>query len=282
MPLHISVNRDDPVPLVVYELLNRYPESAKIKDNNGNLPLFLACRRPKVSAGVIRALLQVYPEAGRMRIYGSTALSHLVHTGSASPECIRLLLDNNPQAASIRNGYGNLPLHYLCAHRRAHLDSVRILMTAYPEGIQAKNNAGETPISRALKSTELGEMANEGSSGEQVGPEPEEAEEMVMKRERARVLLNASAREALSLDQLALLRQLNWEARRNAVCVCDTILRAAPASSGAGNESKLEQSTAIAIESPLSTVEAVKVKASAFERTICGSEDVWRLVVKFL
>jgi len=125
LPLHVSVNRDDPVTLVVRELCKVYPAGAKIRDGNGNLPLFLACRRPKVTAGVLRALIQVYPEAARVKSYGCLALHHLVHTGSASPECIRLLLEVFPDAASVKNRAGNLPIHYLCASRNPHLESVR-------------------------------------------------------------------------------------------------------------------------------------------------------------
>jgi hypothetical protein len=49
---------------------------------NGDLPLFLACRKPKLNVGILRKLIQVYPEAASMKSYGSTALHHLVHTGN--------------------------------------------------------------------------------------------------------------------------------------------------------------------------------------------------------
>ena len=285
LPLHVSVNRDDPVTLVVRELLKVYPAGAKIRDSQGNLSLFLACRRPKVTAGVIKALLQVYPEAARVKCFGNLALHHLVHTGSASPECIRLLLEVFPDAAGVANKQANLPLHYLCAQSNPHLESVRILMNAYPSGVTALNDAGETPIMRALSvlrgaggghSNRAGRRNNDP---ECIPKDDEDAERIHQRecRERVRLLLLTSSSAALNNEQRQLLRDLNWEARRPAMLICSAILRdwrirMAAARVGLDQQKKHGDSKEVSVVS----------RRATFEHTICGYEDVWRLILQFL
>jgi ankyrin repeat protein len=58
LPLHIALKKPEPESVMICELLNRFPASAKEKDSTGNLPLFLACRNQKTSYGVIRLLLK--------------------------------------------------------------------------------------------------------------------------------------------------------------------------------------------------------------------------------
>ena len=197
LPLHIALKKEEPSYMVICELLRMSPETARMKDSNGDLPLFLACRRPRVSVGVLRAILQIYPESAKLKAFGNTPLHHLLHTGTASPENVKLLMSFNTNAIKTANNFGNLPLHYLCASERPHILTVRAILSEYPEGITALNHAGETPIQRALG------KAND--------------EEM---RERIRILLRASTKSALNITQIELLRQLNWEARRVIILLC--------------------------------------------------------------
>ena len=188
--------------MVVCELLQRSPETARIKDKNGNLPLFLACRRSKVSFNVLRALIQTYPAAVHIKAYGNTCLHHLLHTGNASPENVNLLLSYNPDAVCTLNSFGNLPLHYLCASENPNILTVRSVLESFPQGITSINKAGETPIQRALAKNNDEAM-----------------------RERVRLLLKASYSGALSRDQRDLLKELNWEARRIVILLCVNLAR---------------------------------------------------------
>lgn len=188
--------------MVVCELLKKSPETAQIKDKNGDLPLFLACRRPKVNVNVLRALIQIYPSAAHVKSYGNTALHQLLQTGNASPENVKLILSCNPDAIRMQNSFGNLPLHYLCASDKPHILTVRTILDAYPKGITSVNKAGETPIQRALVKNNDEAM-----------------------RERVRIMLRASCSDALSSEQRNLLRQLNWEARRIVIVLCANLAK---------------------------------------------------------
>ena len=197
LPLHVAIKREDTSYMVICELLSRSPLTAQIKDKNGDLPLFLACRRPKLNVNVLRALIQTYPSATQVKAYGNTALHHLLHTGNATPENVKLLMSYNVDAVKTPNIFGNLPLHYLCASEKPHILTVRAVLEAFPEGITEVNKAGETPIQRALVKNNDEAM-----------------------RERVRIMLRASCPTALSCEQHSLLRQLNWEARRIVILLC--------------------------------------------------------------
>jgi hypothetical protein len=215
LPIHVAVNRDDPLHLLVSELLRRYPQGAQVKDKDGNLPLFAAARRPKTSVNVIKSLLAAYPEAASLKCYGSLALHHLVYTGSGAVDCIISLLAVNPLGAATPNNFGNLPLHYLCAAKSPNLEALRVLLAAYPEAITYCNKMGETPIQRALaiaKANGLARSMDLDSSGVEAVDQGLNMQEV---EERVRYLLvRASQFSVLDKDQVCLLRSLHWQARK--------------------------------------------------------------------
>lgn len=200
IPLHVALNREDPIHNIICILLGACPESAKIKDKNNVLPLLLAVSRSKISSGVIKSLLQAHPEAASIKCYGSFALHHLIQKGNPTAENVRLLLQAYPLAASIPNNYGNLPLHFLCSSKSPTADSLRILMQSDPSTITYKNHLGETPIMRAINA------ANDCDKPEI--------------KERCRLLLRVTERGILTGEQVALLKELNWQARKVIILLC--------------------------------------------------------------
>jgi hypothetical protein len=217
--LHHAVNRSDPNLLVVCELIKDYPFATSVKNIHGNLPLFIACTQNKVHAGVIRALLQAFPEGATRKLKGNLALHLLCYKGAPSPESVRSLVNSNPSAVSTPNTFGNLPLHYLCSIERPCLQtvSVRIIMEAYPAAVVFKNKVGQTPIDLALcrfKSCQdhvrsLCPRTLTSSLDEAIV-----AVELDM-NDRTRMLLLSTPKFYLTDEHAALLKDLNFKARRN-------------------------------------------------------------------
>lgn len=308
LPLHASVDRDDPSPVIVRELLKLYPGAAKVKDSMGNLPLFLACRRKRVQVGVIKALLRAYPEAAKVKIMGALALHHLLHTGSPSAESAQLLIDANPDAPRTSNAFGNLPLHYLCALSAPHIKTVRVVMGAYPQAVQTKNKRGETPISRALagcaKEGKVAETFNRdinkrsrsnssasgmttssnGNSSDEdsdyVDQELDGEADPSLRRERVRLLLRICDKDELSDDQLELLRELNYEAHRTALLCFMSLCRKY------GNASSLSPATALCEHEEIGCHNKIKESEQdsgvsiEFRRAVC-CVDIWRNITSY-
>lgn len=294
LPLHIAVDKDDPSPVIVRELLNLFPGAAKVKDRMGNLPLFLACRRKRVQTSVIKAILKAHPEAATVKIMGALALHHLLHTGSPSPESAQLLIDAHPEGPRVANAYGNLPLHYLCALETPHISTVRVLMSAYPQAVQMKNSRGETPITRALvgcaiKRLESQDEYEADGTGPGIDQELSEDGDPALRRERVRLLLRISDPNELSDDQKVLLRELNYEAHRTAllcfVSLCKkygtqpAIAEPAPLrdSEGAATADDSDEEDQEGAED--SNDDSRRVSAE-FRMAICNG-DVWRTITSY-
>ena len=121
----------------------------RTKDAGGILPLFLACQQTKPHVGVIRALLQAYPEAATRKIHGFLAMHHLVYRGVSSPtlaDAVLVLLAANKCAASTPNNLGYLPLHYLCESTNPPKEAIRVLLQSYPMAVAYKNKSGRRPV----------------------------------------------------------------------------------------------------------------------------------------
>ena len=102
-----------------------------------------------ISDPTIEALLQAYPEAASItNNYGNLPL-HFTAWKKGPLEVERLLLKIYPEGAAQKNNHGNLPLHY-AAHYNAPLEVVEALYNAYPQGATQKNNDNNTPLDLAI------------------------------------------------------------------------------------------------------------------------------------
>jgi ankyrin repeat protein len=61
LPLHVACRRGASFPIVQF-LVNRYKASVKTVTCEGNLPLFLACELPETSLDTIFILMKLYPD----------------------------------------------------------------------------------------------------------------------------------------------------------------------------------------------------------------------------
>lgn len=95
------------------------------------------------------ALLEAYPEAASLtNNYGNLPL-HFTAWKKGPLDVEQLLLKVYPEGAAQKNNHGNLPLHY-AAHYNAPLEVVEALYNAYPEGATMKNNDNNTPLDLAI------------------------------------------------------------------------------------------------------------------------------------
>ena len=203
---------------------------------------------------MIAALVGAHPGAAHATLRGNLALHVLaLRSGVPSAEAVEVLLQENPHAVRIENGFGNIALHYLCSVPRPNLDTlvVRTVMKAHPEGVIHCNRVGKTPLDLALSRlrTDVTVQEKGGTSNISAGESggnlrqrscscPTESalrKQQPLKvgsaewawayacdevlRERTRLLLRSAPKEHLSEQQRKTLRHLNWIAREPAFCV---------------------------------------------------------------
>lgn len=129
-------------------MMDAYPESLKLANHRGKLPIHLACGLGNSSykedpVDKVRFMLQLYPELSNMGEEGSNWLP--IHNaarqggGIASIKSLLLLIKHDPTSLSkvARNGPNEmlLPLQLV----KIRLDSAQALYDAYPEAILVGN-----------------------------------------------------------------------------------------------------------------------------------------------
>ena len=144
--LHFTCCNGAPEP-IVRALLDAYPAAAKVRDLDGNVPLFGA-----VSCGaepaVVKLLLDAHPGAARELVGGRTPL-HYACCHQCAPETARLLIDAWPGACGVRDADGNAPLHFALV-RSARADVVALLVAVNPGVCATRGFMGRLPLSLAL------------------------------------------------------------------------------------------------------------------------------------
>lgn len=132
--LHIAIRDCSDYDTVILKLINLYPISVQHINDDGCLPLHIACfstvyrkyHSLKVSENVLMKLIDIYPEAASIEcnynneyrpkrcVYyfskGSFAL-HLACQFIQSKKVIQKLIEINPMALQVRSKIGHYPIH---------------------------------------------------------------------------------------------------------------------------------------------------------------------------
>lgn len=175
---------------ITFAVLNRYPQACKIEDEDGNLPIHLACTAPDMNPRVIEMLLLTCPETsfipcnsdGDLPLYklirkyqhnkGSdavfefisnlpsflifndhTSLLHQVNTALLPSDMICNVVAMYPSICKIHLN-GNTLLHMMCSHEQSTASTVRLIMDKYPEACAIRDDYGNLPLHLVNSSTE--------------------------------------------------------------------------------------------------------------------------------
>jgi ankyrin repeat protein len=139
-----SVNIDE-----VKHIFQEYPQAIQEKDQDGRLPLHLACLNecPEKNS-LVRLLLERYADGAKcVDIDGRLPLHpHLSSMNSSEKlTVVQLLLDKYPLGSQSMDTNGSLPLHLACEYK-ADLDVVEFLLLKYEEGVKVQDKNGRLPL----------------------------------------------------------------------------------------------------------------------------------------
>jgi ankyrin repeat protein len=133
---------DDVVEILEY-LVDRNPELLSSSDQDGSLPLHVACRRG-ASIGVPHSW--DYPPLRK-------ALHRNVLGTDDVVEILEYLIDRNPELLTSRDQDGSLPLHVAC-RRGASFAIVQSLVNRYKASVKSVTPQGDLPLFLACEMTE--------------------------------------------------------------------------------------------------------------------------------
>lgn len=106
--LHLVLTKNPPLD-VVKTFLRRAPETLKLEDRYGELPIHVACLK------------------------------------GVSPTVMHALIQGNPEGVKVQDMEGRLPIHYACGYD-ALIENLSILVEEYSEGLEVQDKKGQLPI----------------------------------------------------------------------------------------------------------------------------------------
>ena len=129
-------------------LIDAYPESLRVRTNNGELPIHKACRLCRFGeVDTILYMLELYPESIRVRTNNGSLPIHIACKYAAckygNVDCIQYMLELYPQSINETNGYGNLPIHCAVRHGSGWVYVIETLLKHDPTGASKKTTGKE-------------------------------------------------------------------------------------------------------------------------------------------
>ena len=204
-PLHLACERGAQYGDIPY-LVEQWPEAVRLPDKMGHLPLHKVCLAPTpVRLEDIKCLVKQWPESigKKDRRCGATPL-HYLCSREPSVGVIRYLMEQWPEAVMIEDSQGRLPLHIACTgvgmydylldhEARTPLEDIQLLVEQWPASVEVRNTFwgwdgdAMTPLSYAAQRSppdiplvnwlELPWRDRKGSRKRTSVPEPEEGTE---------------------------------------------------------------------------------------------------------
>jgi ankyrin repeat protein len=105
---------------LVHFLIQAYPESTTVQDNDGNTPLqYLTKTASRVDE---KGMLLLHREAAHVR--------------GLNVEMLPILFQANPEAIRLQDKSGLLPIHHASLNQVSSLDTLMLLVKLYPESIE--------------------------------------------------------------------------------------------------------------------------------------------------
>lgn len=166
LPLHMAVWKGASVETVKY-LCEAMPESLKVSDQEGNLPLHYAAMYS--ADAIVSLLVELHPEACRAANQSERLPLHLLvarcwSKDAITKDTIQNVVELHPEACRLADRRGRLPLH-ICCSSDARADVLQLLVSQYPEALLATDTSKLIPLDAARKFTQQSSMnTTNGSS----------------------------------------------------------------------------------------------------------------------
>ena len=121
--------------------------------NNDYKFVLQACRNERITEGIIRCLLEYFPNAVRaIGGEGRLPLHSICLNKNVTIGMVQLLIDAYPESVSHENHKGSMPLHLLCLNKYVEevgLDIMKLLLEKCPESVKHAAENGNLPIHAA-------------------------------------------------------------------------------------------------------------------------------------
>jgi len=175
--IHLSIGKLDRARGVTFlkSLLDRDPEAIRTRDDQGDLPIHIACSITDDPVNLIefltlqdRATLQIQDRLGRLPIH-----VYSLNEDAHSLAGFKLLLETGGAGTlTARDQTGSLPLHLLCHNQKPWWPAVKLLLESHPGSVSTRNGSGDLPLTLASKKASLSVLYELVRANPRVVPSP--------------------------------------------------------------------------------------------------------------
>jgi hypothetical protein len=145
LPLHLASGRRPDDVSLMKSLIESFPESMYMKDENGKVPLIHACSS-RASLEIVELLLAEGPEASRSPDSHNRLALHWACEYDATIDVVSAVLSSYPDASKHVDAYGRVPLHWECVSLKCSPQTVLKLVKYNPDAVILKDLDGNAPL----------------------------------------------------------------------------------------------------------------------------------------
>ncbi len=145
LPIHLACERRPNDVSLVKLLIDSFPDSLRMKDENGRVPLIHACCSC-ASLEIVKLLLSEGPDASFSPDSCNRLALHWACEYDATLEVVCAVLNSYPDASKHVDEYGRVPLHWECVSLKCSPQIVENLIQCNPDAISMKDLDGNTPL----------------------------------------------------------------------------------------------------------------------------------------
>ncbi len=163
LPLHYACRQTRSSSDTIAYLIDTWPDSIKVFDNDSCLPLRDACIHHAQSSDIIQLLIDKWPGAASVANPSDGCWPlHLACREKASLAVLKLLIKTWPSALREKDNKGRLPLHYICEHNLVKgspcLEKVQLMVKSWPRSLQIRTSDGSLPLHTACSCSQATEV----------------------------------------------------------------------------------------------------------------------------
>ena len=150
LPIHIACGKHAHIPLLEF-LLEQDPDSIRSQNESGSLPLHMVFHNMSPPLDMLRFLVQRYPDSVRSRDTNGDLPIHIACGELAHIPLLEFLLEQDPDSIRSQNESGSLPLHMAFHNMSPPLDMLRFLVQRDPDSVRSRDGNGDLPIHLACQ-----------------------------------------------------------------------------------------------------------------------------------
>ena len=137
---------------IVQYMVSKEPASVRVANEQGELPLHIACSSSHINLDIIQYLVKVWPESINQQDSNGLFPTHSLCDRDAECDAeipdikiLALLISASPELVRRSdNVAGMLPIHYAALHGKH--EYVKLLAYAYPESLRIVSDEGNAPL----------------------------------------------------------------------------------------------------------------------------------------